>query len=197
MSLKDFFQSYTSGILFTLANTRVTSADGTVLDAWSALADVATKFRAAHEAGGKIIFVGNGGSAAMASHQAFDYWKNGKMRATAFNDASLLTGGGNDFGYADVFSKPIEMFAQPQDVVVAISSSGQSPNIVNAARAGKEKGCFVMTMSAFQSDNPLRACGDINVYLDTMVYGYAEIGHETILHTMLDYLIAGAKKSGV
>src|SRR3990172_2152039 len=68
----------------------------------------------------KVIFVGNGGSAAIASHQAVDYWKNGGVRAVAFNDASLLTCVGNDFGFEHVFAKPIEMFADPDDLVIVI-----------------------------------------------------------------------------
>ncbi len=191
MTFKDFFQKFTTDILFTLANTRVTVLDEKVVDSMTALQAIAEKFKSVHAAGGKIIFVGNGGSAAMASHQSFDYWKNGKMRAIAFNDSSLLTGGGNDFGYPDVFSQPIAMFAEARDVVVAISSSGQSQNILNAAKKAKEIGCHVITMSAFKNDNPLRVLGDVNIYLDTMVYGHAEIGHETILHSILDYTIYG------
>lgn len=191
MHFKDFFQSYTSGLLFVLAKTQVTASDGSALDTMTALGDLEQRFTAAHDAGGKLILVGNGGSAAICSHQAFDYWKNGKIRAMSLNDSSLLTGGGNDFGYPDVFAKPIEMFATAQDVVIAISSSGQSANILNAARAGKAKGCTVVTMSAFKSDNPLRALGDVNIYLDTMTYGHAELGHEAVLHTILDYHISG------
>ncbi|MEK7116060.1 MAG: SIS domain-containing protein [Patescibacteria group bacterium] len=191
MIFKDFFQSYTSGLLFVLAKTQLTGADGESQDVMSSLGDLAERFKAAHDAGGKLILVGNGGSAAICSHQAFDYWKNGNIRAMSLNDPSLLTGSANDFGYPDVFAKPIEMFANPQDVIIAISSSGQSPNILNAARAGKAKGCAIVTMSAFKSDNPLRNLGDVNIYLDTMMYGYAELGHETILHTILDYHISG------
>lgn len=192
MTFKDFFQKYTTDILFTLANTHVTSVDGSAVDAMATIQTLSEKFKSVHAAGGKIIFVGNGGSAAMASHQSFDYWKNGKMRAIAFNDSSLLTGGGNDFGYPDVFSQPIGMFAEARDAVIAISSSGQSQNILNAAKKAKEIGCYTITMSAFKSDNPLRSLGDVNIYLNTMVYGHAEIGHETILHTILDYTIYGS-----
>ncbi|MBU1907804.1 SIS domain-containing protein [Patescibacteria group bacterium] len=192
MIFKDFFQKYTTDILFTLANISVMSADGTVMEAMMAMQTLAEKFKAVHETGGKIIFIGNGGSAAMASHHAFDYWKNGKMRAIAFNDSSLLTGGGNDFGYPEVFSQPLGMFAEARDLVITISSSGQSPNILNAAKKAKEIGCYVVTMSAFKRDNPLRSLGDVNIYLDTMVYGYAELGHETILHSILDFTISGS-----
>ena len=90
---------------------------------------------AAHAGGGKLMFVGNGGSAANASHMAIDYWKNGGLRATAFNDASLLTCLANDYGYEHVFEKTIEMLGQPGDVLVAISSSGRSANILRAVDA--------------------------------------------------------------
>jgi D-sedoheptulose 7-phosphate isomerase len=141
--------------------------------------------------GGKIIFVGNGGSAAIASHQAIDFSKNGGMPAIAFNDASLLTCLSNDYGYAHVFEKPIEWYANPNDLVVAISSSGKSENIIRAARAARAKGCFVMTFSGFAHDNPLRAEGDLNFYVPALPgqYGFVEIAHLTLSHCMLEVII--------
>lgn len=141
---------------------------------------------------GKIIFIGNGGSAAIASHQAVDYWKNGRIRAIAFNDASLLTCVGNDFGYSEVFAKPVEMFADPHDVLVAISSSGQSNNILNGASAARTKGCSVITLSGFKSDNPLRKLGDLNFYYPSTSYGLVEIAHLTLCHFWCDTIIARA-----
>ena len=139
----------------------------------------------------KIIFIGNGGSAAIASHQSVDYWKNGGMRAIAFNDTSLLTCIGNDYGYPFVFEKPIEMFADPGDVLVAISSSGKSENITNGSKMAKKKGLTVITMSGFKPDNPLRALGDINFYVPapTGAYGFVEIAHLTVCHTIVDAII--------
>lgn len=173
----------------------VTNAAGQELPLQEAMEGVIADMRKAHNAGGKIIFIGNGGSAGIASHQAFDYWKNGGLRATCFNDASLLTGGGNDFGYPDVFAKPIAMFASPNDLLIAISSSGQSPNIVRAAEEAHRVGCRVVTLSAFKSDNPLRRAGHANIYLPTDSYGYAEIGHLTVLHILLDYMLTGEKRA--
>jgi D-sedoheptulose 7-phosphate isomerase len=141
-------------------------------------------------AGRKVIFVGNGGSAGIASHQAVDYWKNGRMRAVSFNDGALLTCVGNDFGYAHVFEKPIEMFADAGDVLIAISSSGQSENILRAAQAGTRTGCRVITLSGFGPDNPLRRLGDVNFYLPSDSYGYVEITHLAICHCILDTIIA-------
>ena len=142
--------------------------------------------------GNKVMFIGNGGSAAVASHQAIDYWRNGGFRAIAFNDGALLTCISNDFGYEQVFSKPIAMFAQPGDVLFAISSSGQSANIIEGSRQGKQAGCHVITLSAFKPDNPLRQLGDLNFYVPTMAYGYAEITHLCICHCILDGLMKGS-----
>lgn len=139
--------------------------------------------------GRKIIFIGNGGSAAIAEHSAIDYWKNGGIRAISFNDGPLLTCIGNDYGYEMVFEKPLRMFADADDVLVAISSSGKSPNILNAAKAAIEMGCNVITLSGFSSDNPLRELGDMNFYLPSDHYGLVELGHQIILHTILDLIL--------
>lgn len=139
----------------------------------------------------KIIFIGNGGSAAIASHQSVDYWKNGGMRAIAFNDTSLLTCIGNDYGYPFVFEKPIEMFADPGDVLIAISSSGKSDNILNGVKMAKKKGLIAITLSGFKPDNPLRSLGDINFYVPapTGAYGFVEIAHLALCHCIVDAII--------
>jgi D-sedoheptulose 7-phosphate isomerase len=139
----------------------------------------------------KVIFIGNGGSAAIASHQSVDYWKNGGMRAIAFNDTSLLTCIGNDYGYPYVFEKPVEMFADSGDVLIAISSSGKSENILNGAKMARTVGCSVITMSGFKPDNPLRSLGDVNFYVPapTGAYGFVEIAHLTLCHCIVDAII--------
>lgn len=141
-------------------------------------------------AGRKVIFVGNGGSAAIASHQAIDYWKNGGMRAIAFNDPVLLTCIGNDLGYPHVFEEPIAMFADAGDVLIAISSGGRSENILRAAAAGMAAGCRVITMSGFRPDNPLRTRGELNFYAPSDSYGYVEITHLAVCHCIVDTIKA-------
>lgn len=139
----------------------------------------------------KIIFIGNGGSAAIASHQSVDYWKNGGMRAIAFNDTSLLTCVGNDYGYPFVFEKPIEMFADAGDLLIAISSSGKSENILRGAKMAKSKSCPAITLSGFEPDNPLRSLGELNFYVPapTGAYGFVEIAHLTLCHCMVDRIM--------
>jgi D-sedoheptulose 7-phosphate isomerase len=138
----------------------------------------------------KIMFIGNGASAAIASHQALDYWKNGGMRATAFNDLALLTAVSNDHGYPEVFERPIDMFGDPGDVLIAISSSGGSENILRGVAAGVRRGCRVITFSGHRPDNPLRARGELNFYVPSMEYGHVEVAHLALSHVLLDTIIA-------
>ena len=145
--------------------------------------------------GRKVIFIGNGGSAAIASHQAVDYWKNGGMRAIAFNDSSLLTCIANDFGYPQVFEKPVEMFADEGDVLIAISSSGRSENIHRGARAARDKRGHVITLSGFAPDNPLRPLGDLNFYVPSRSYGEVEITHLAICHAIVDWIVEARERA--
>jgi D-sedoheptulose 7-phosphate isomerase len=171
-----------------LSRTAVTSASGDALDIAEAVNRVMGWARAAHAAGNKLIFVGNGGSAAIASHMATDYSKNGNVRSLALNDSSMLTCLGNDLGYDRVFAKQIELHGCGGDLVVAISSSGCSPNILNAVTAARASQCAVVTFSGFTPDNPLRALGDINFYIASDRYGFVEISHLTICHAILDFM---------
>jgi len=138
--------------------------------------------------GCKLMFVGNGGSAAIASHMAVDWSKNGGIRSVAFNDAVALTCISNDFGYESAFSKQIELHSRGDDILVAISSSGRSPNIIAACAAARLAGCGVVTFSGFDEDNPLRALGDLNFYINSNQFGFVEIAHLTLLHAVLDGL---------
>ena len=132
-------------------------------------------FKTTAARGGRLFFIGNGGSAAIAGHMATDYTKNGGMPSLAFNDASLLTCFGNDFGYENVFAKAIEYHGRAGDTLIAISSSGRSPSILNAVNAARKLGCDVVTLSGFSPDNPLRDMGDINFHVENDRYGLVEV----------------------
>jgi D-sedoheptulose 7-phosphate isomerase len=171
-----------------LTETAVSSSSGQTLQISDAVNEVMGLARRAHASGNKLIFVGNGGSAAIASHMATDYSKNGDVRSLALNDASMLTCLGNDLGYERVFAKQIELHARAGDLVIAISSSGRSANILNAVVAARAAKCTVVTLSGFAPDNPLRGRGDINFYIASDRYGFVEIGHLTICHAILDFI---------
>jgi D-sedoheptulose 7-phosphate isomerase len=164
----------------------VTMAEGRAADISDFVAWTIAAARRAHAAGKKLMFVGNGGSAAVASHMAQDYSKSGGMRSLAFNDASALTAFGNDLGYENVFAKHVEIHGAAGDLLIAISSSGRSPNILNAVAAARQLGCGVVTLSGFEPDNPLRRLGDYNLYVPSSSYGFVEIAHLAVCHCILD-----------
>lgn len=169
-----------------ITRAQVSRADGSFLPLPEAIEAIGSEMRSVHEKGLKVMFIGNGGSASISSHMATDYSKNGRIRAMAFNDSSALTCLGNDLGYERVFAEQIEFHGNPGDILVAISSSGRSPNILNAVDAAKKKGCKVFTLSGFDSDNPLRKMGDVNIFVDNKEYGFVEVSHLAILHAALD-----------
>ncbi|MSO56233.1 MAG: SIS domain-containing protein [Acidobacteria bacterium] len=142
--------------------------------------------RAMHDRGGSLYIIGNGGSAGMASHMATDACKNGDLRALAFNDAAMITATGNDLSYDQVFSLPIERFARAGDLLITISSSGDSPNIVRAIETGRARGVEAVTLSGKRADNRSRALGDLNFYVPLVRYGWAESAHQVLLHYWFD-----------
>ena len=173
--------------------TVVTDQRKRIMEIDAAIAWVQDTARRTHEAGNKLIFVGNGGSAAIASHMAIDFSKNGNMRALALNDPMALTCLGNDLGYENVFSKQIDLHARAGDLLIVISSSGRSPNVVKAAEMGRARGCKVATLSGFTATNPLRRLGDINFYVPNSEYGFVEIMHLALCHCVLDLAEASVR----
>lgn len=163
------------------------------LELQTACNHIAESFKIAQNTNHKLIFVGNGGSAAIASHMATDYQKNGKILAMALNDTSMLTCLANDYGYQEVFGQQLLFHGNVNDVVIVISSSGESANIINAAYTAKNRRCELITLSGFKPDNKLRSLGQTNFYVPSDQYGFVEIAHLTILHAILD-IIMGWKK---
>lgn len=137
-----------------------------------------------------LFFIGNGGSAAIASHMAADWLKNGDMRAMCFNDPALMSCLANDLGYARAFSRPLSVMSNPGDVLFAISSSGESKSITRAANLANECGLHVITLSGFKPDNPLRKMGDVNFHIASDRYGVVEVAHHVICHSILDTVMA-------
>ena len=140
--------------------------------------------------GSQFLFIGNGASQSIASHMAADFLKNARVRSMAFTDSSLLTCVGNDLGFEELFAEPIRRFGALGDVLVAISSSGCSANILAGVAAARECGMTVITLSGFDADNPLRRSGDFNFWVPSHHYGDVEVVHSAVCHRMLDDFIA-------
>ena len=171
-----------------LSGIETTDLKGKALDLHQGILQAVKLISRQNKKGNKLIFVGNGGSASIASHMSTDFLKNLKIPALAFSDASLITCVSNDLGYENVFSVPIEVVAKKGDILFAVSSSGKSKNILNAATSAKRKGCFVVSFSGFSRRNPLRGMGNINFYAPSLSYGAVEIAHLAICHAIVDIL---------
>ena len=191
--MEEFAVNYYQKLNDSINAIRVTDGDNKVIAFPSGVAIAAQLIIEQTNFNNKLIFIGNGASAAISSHMSTDFWKNGGMKAIAFNDSSVLTCIGNDYGYEYLFEKPIEMFADKGDVLMAISSSGSSENIIKGGKAAQKKECKIITFSGFKSNNPLHDLGDINFYVPANEYGPVEILHHSICHCILDCIIKGKK----
>jgi D-sedoheptulose 7-phosphate isomerase len=179
-------QAYFAALASHLNHTAATLGAGVPVEVAEAMASVIERARQAQAAGNKLLFVGNGGSAGIASHSAIDYTKAGNLRALSLNDGAALTCLGNDLGWEQVFAYQIRAHGRPGDLLFAISSSGRSPNILKAVAAAREQGMAIVTLSGFAPDNALRRSGDVNFYIASDHYGMVEISHLAICHAMLD-----------
>lgn len=182
----NFKEKYFLQFEVALNNMEVTNRLGVAINYAEAVKELVTLLTNIQKTNKKVMMVGNGGSAGICSHMTVDFWKNGNIRSTAFNDSSLLTCLSNDISFEQVFSKSINMFADEGDVVFCISSSGKSANIINAAEAGRHAKCTVVTFSGFETVNPLRKMGEYNFYVPSFSYGFVEVLHNYIIHHILD-----------
>lgn len=138
--------------------------------------------------GGVVHLIGNGGSAAMVAHAQNDLVKGGGIKALVHQDIPLLTAFANDNGYARSYADALARWIKLDDVLIAVSSSGASPNILQAAEAANNAGATVITLSGFAPDNPLRYIGHYNFYVPSFDYGQVETTHGALLHCLTDRL---------
>lgn len=176
-------------------NIEASDAAGQTLDLDDAVGRAVAAARATKERAGRVMFIGNGGSAGIASHMAADWLKNGGFAATCFNDGASVTCFANDLGYDQVFALPISRHARSGDLLFAISSSGNSASILNGVAAARREGAQIITLSGFKPTNPLRATGDLNFWLPDGHYGFVEIGHLALCHAILDVAM-GWRRAG-
>ena len=138
----------------------------------------------------KIIICGNGGSAAIASHASVDLTKNANIRSINFNEADLITCFANDYGYERWIEKAIDFYADNKDILMLISSSGESQNMINACKAARNKKISkIITFTGHNKDNRLSKFGDINFWIDSKAYNFVENTHQIWLLAICDLII--------
>jgi D-sedoheptulose 7-phosphate isomerase len=181
-------EKYIESFSEVIKSTIVTTKDALVQEHSSSYMELADILEEVHNNKGTIYLVGNGGSSGVISHASIDLINACKLRAFPMTDNSVLTCLANDYGYENVFSEGLKTLFTSNDLLIAVSSSGSSKNICNAAETASTIGGKVVTFSGFKSDNALRKLGDHNFWLNSEDYGKVEIGHALLIHILTDEL---------
>lgn len=188
--MKSYSKDYFSLIFSALNETIVTDDKGTLLSLDEGFKRWGERcFDVKEKTNGLIFFCGNGASASMAEHMSHDWFQNAEINTTTCAEVSHLTAISNDIGYDEVFSYRINRIVSDKDIVVGISSSGNSMNIVNALTAAKENGAYTISLSGKGEDNKIRRIGDLNFYVALDTYGEVESAHAVLLHAALDFFL--------
>ncbi len=169
-----------------ITNTVCTNEEMNIVNLELAMLQVLDNLRKIRQDKQSLYIIGNGGSAAVASHAQVDFVNVAKINAQVLHESSLITCMANDFGYENAYSRVLSQFIKSGDMLIAISSSGKSKNICNAVEVAIERGVNVVTFTGFDNNNSLREIGHFNFWLDSYDYGYVEVGHQFILHNLSD-----------
>lgn len=189
MDLKDYSATYFDDIGQGLKELKATGIDGeelsvdVALEQWADLCEVKRKEQ------GLFFFCGNGASATMAEHMSHDCFQNADFLTETVSETSHLTAISNDVSYEDVFSYRIKKMLKKTDMLITISSSGNSPNIIKAIKSAKKIGAFVVTISGKEEKNQSRQLGDLNFWVPLKTYGMVESAHAVLLHCWLDFYL--------
>jgi len=184
--MNDYFNNYRTIFDRTLGALEVTDRNGSRVGPDAGLEGLCLLSGKVRSAGRSQYICGNGASSAIASHMAIDWSKNGRVQTRVFSDAALLSAVVNDMGVEHMYSAPLEFYAQSGDLLVTISSSGNSPNVIRAIHKARELGLDVVTLSGLKPDNASRALGNLNFYIPAKTYGLVECAHQVLLHMWLD-----------
>ncbi len=188
--MTNYFGDYAADICEGLKKTIVTDREGKLIPVSDGLEIWALRARRVQqETGGLLFFCGNGASATMAEHMSHDWFQNAQVTTYSVSETAHITAISNDVSYEDVFAYRINRICSERDMLVTISSSGNSPNVVKAIQTAKNKGTFIVTVSGKGADNKSRANGDLNFYVPLDTYGMVESAHAVLVHSALDYFL--------
>ena len=187
--MKDYFESYVKQICDDILKFEATDSKGKQVDINEALEQWVARAKSTRDENGLIFWCGNGASCAMAEHMSHDWFQNAKVNTQTCSETSHITAISNDMSFENVFSYRIRRILSEKDILVTISSSGNSPNIIEAINAAHEKGSFVITLSGKNSDNKSRRLGDLNFWVPLPTYGLVESAHAVFLHIAIDLFL--------
>ncbi len=185
-----YFEEYLKEVADGLSGTIITNGGGNILsvdDGMRLWCEHVKQIR--DEFHGMIFFCGNGASATMAEHMSHDWFQNAMVNTQTCSETAHLTAISNDVSFDEVFSYRIGRILSESDMLVTVSSSGRSANIINAIDTAKNNKAFVVTLSGMSAENASRKKGDLNFYVPLQTYGLVESAHAVILHAVLDLFL--------
>ena len=175
MNYKDYFDKYKNSI-----GSLLNSVDSDLIEKSVLLIGEKIKNK------NKIFIVGNGGSSSIASHVSVDFAKVANVPSGTFNNSNLITCFANDYGYENWVKEAIKAYTSSDDLLILISSSGKSMNIVNAAQYCYDQKIDLITLSGFKDTNPLNQMGNVNFHVNSEDYNFIEMTHHIILVSIVD-----------
>ncbi len=187
-AIENYGSEYLRGFSDVLSRVEVTGAGGVGMTLDGGCVLVVDWLKGLKDLGGKVLTVGNGGSASIAGHLQNDLAKSVGVRAMALQDFALVTAITNDEGYHRVYADQILQWGDRGDLLIAISSSGESENILEAVDAARARSMRVMRLAGFAVGNALRGGGEINFYVPDETYGFVELAHGVMVHLWTDAL---------
>ena len=144
---------------------------------------------------GRLIFIGNGASASLSSHAATDFTKQAKIPSIAFNDHNLITALANDYGYENWVAKAIEYYSQDNDMIIFISVSGESRNLINGLKFAKKRNLKTASLTGSKEQNTLKLNSDISLWVDSKAYNIVECLHTIWITLIIDMIVGNPEYS--
>ncbi len=141
------------------------------------------------ENNGRLIFMGNGASASLSSHAATDFTKQAKIPSIAFNDHNLVTALSNDYGYENWISKAIEYYSKSNDMLIFISVSGESTNLINGIKYAKKNKIKTASLTGSNKNNTIKINTDISLWVDSKAYNIVECIHTIWITLIIDMFV--------
>ncbi len=186
MVFNHYSEEYFKDIMSALLDMRCTDLSHVEIDVNEGLLQWSDKSEVCRKEEGVFFFCGNGASATMAEHLSHDCFQNADFLTETVSETSHITAISNDLSYEEVFAYRIHKMMKPKDMLITISSSGNSPNILRAISEAREKGAYIVTLSGKKVDNASRQAGNLNFYVPLNTYGMVESAHAVLLHCWLD-----------
>lgn len=186
MNLQNYYAVYRNDLNEAMNKIIVTNGKNIGIEINKALEQWVTQSEEIRKKNGTFFFCGNGASATIAEHLSHDCFQNADFMTYTCSETSHITAISNDISYEDVFAYRIGKMLCGNDMLITISSSGNSSNIIKAIQTAKEKDVFVVTLSGKDSDNRSRKLGNLNFYVPLATYGMVESAHAMLMHIWLD-----------